>query len=60
MCTYLMALVAHHGLHTELSLRNFLHLVEVNMFEKITLAKMVDYALKDENFEELKSQVELF
>lgn len=55
-----MALVAHHGLHTELSLRNFLHLVEVNMFEKITLAKMVDYALKDENFEELKSQVELF
>lgn len=30
------------------------------MFEKITLAKMVDYALKDENFEELKSQVELF
>jgi hypothetical protein len=30
------------------------------MFEKITLAQMVDNALKDESFEELKSQVELF
>jgi hypothetical protein len=57
---YLITLVAHHGLHTELSLRNFLHLVEVNMFEKITLAQMVDNALKDDSFEALKSQVEMF
>lgn len=60
VCTYLIALIAHKGLHTELSLRNFLHLVEVNMFEKISLAQMVDNALKDESFEELKSQVDLF
>jgi hypothetical protein len=60
VCTYLIALIAHHGLHTELSLRNFLHLVEVNMFEKITLARMVDNALKHDSFEELKSQAELF
>jgi hypothetical protein len=30
------------------------------MFEKISLAQMVDNALKDESFEELKSQVDLF
>jgi hypothetical protein len=30
------------------------------MFEKTSLAQMVDNALKDESFEELKSQVELF
>ena len=60
VCTYLIALIAHHGFNTALSLRNFLHLVEVNMFEKITLAQMVDNALKEDSFEELKSQVELF
>lgn len=60
VCTYLIALVAHHGLHTELSLRNFSHLVKVNMFEKFTLAQMVVNALKDESFKELKSQVDLF
>jgi hypothetical protein len=30
------------------------------MFEKITLARMVDNALKHDSFEELKSQAELF
>ena len=60
VCTYLIALIAHRELRTELSLRNFLHLVEVNMFEKLTLAQMVGNALKDESFEALKSQVEMF
>jgi hypothetical protein len=60
VCTYLMALIAHHGLNTELSLRNFLHLVEVNMFERITLAQMLDNALTDESFEQMKSQADLF
>ena len=59
VCTYLIALIAHRRLNTDQSLRNFLHLVEVNMFEKITLAQMVDNALSDDSFKELKSQVEL-
>ena len=29
-----MALIAHKEFHSEISLRNFLQLVEVNMFEK--------------------------
>ena len=60
VCTYLIALIAHKKLQTNLSLRNFLHLVEVNMFEKITLAQMVSNALDSEDFESLKSQTELF
>lgn len=60
VCTYLMALIAHKGLNTELSLRNFLHLVEVNMFEKITLETMVKNALESDSFDLLKSQVEMF
>jgi hypothetical protein len=60
VCAYLMALIAHKGLNTEISLRNFLHLVQVNMFEKITLEKMVKNALESESFDLLKSQVELF
>ena len=55
-----MALIAHRGLQTDLSLRNFLHLVEVNMFEKIALSQMVANALKGEDFKPLQSQVELF
>ena len=60
VCTYLMALIAHKRLNTELSLRNFLHLVEVNMFEKISLAHMVDNALGGESVKPIQSQVELF
>jgi hypothetical protein len=36
VCSYLLALIAHRPFRDQLSLRNFLHLVEVNMFEKIT------------------------
>ena len=60
VCTYLMALIAHKGLKTELSLRNFLHLVEVNMFERISLEQMVANALDGDAFEHLQSQVDLF
>lgn len=59
VCTYLIALIAHHRLHTGLSLRNFLHLVEANVFEKITLAQRVDSALQDDSFEAQKSPAEL-
>jgi hypothetical protein len=41
MFSYFVALIAHHGLKADVTLRNFLHPVEVNMFEKITLARMV-------------------
>jgi hypothetical protein len=38
-----------------ISLRNFLHLVEVNMFEKITLKQMVSSALQGEEVSVLQS-----
>ena len=60
VCTYLMTLIPHKGLKTELSLRNFLHLVEVNMFERISLEQMVANALDGDAFEHLQSQVDLF
>ena len=60
VCTYLMALIAHKELNADISLRNFLHLVEVNMFEKITLTKMVTNAIRGENSELLQAQAELF
>lgn len=60
VCTYLIALIAHKKLQTDLWLRNFLHVVEVNMFKKITLVKMVSNALNSKDFESLKSQIELF
>ncbi len=41
-------------------LRNFLHLVEVNMFEKITLKQMIAKALHNEVIESLQSQAEMF
>ena len=42
-----MALIAHKPFQSEISaMRNFLHLVEVNMFEGITLAQMVANALR--------------
>ena len=42
-----MALIAHtNRFRQTFLLRNFLHLVEVNMFEKIALAQMVANALR--------------
>ena len=60
VCVYLIALIAHKDLGMSISLRNFLHLVEVNMFEKITLKQMVVNALHNEEVEVLQSQDELF
>jgi len=44
----------------DVSLRNFLHLVEVSMFEKIKLKQMVTNALNNKEVEVLESQDELF
>jgi hypothetical protein len=60
VCVYLIALIAHKELGMGISLRNFLHLVEVNMFEKITLKQMVSNAIHNEEVEVLQLQDELF
>ena len=60
VCVYLIALIAQKELGMDISLRNFLHLVEVNMFEKITLKQMVTNALHNEEIEVLQLQNELF
>jgi len=49
----LMALIANKPFQAEISLRNSLHLVEVNMFERITLAQMVANALRGDAFSQL-------
>jgi Transposase DDE domain/Domain of unknown function (DUF4372) len=46
ICTYLIGILAHRAIDQKITLRNFLHLVEVNMFEKITLEQMVTSALE--------------
>ena len=60
VCVYLIALIAHKELGMGISLRNFLHLVEVNMFEKITLKQMVTNAIHNEKVEVVQLQEELF
>ena len=60
VCVYLIALIAHKDVGIDISLRNFLHLVEVNMFEKITLQQMVSTALQGEALSELQAQQEMF
>ncbi len=60
VCTYLMALIAHKPFHARISLRNFLHLAEVNMFEKISLEQMVTNALTADEVEQGQRQTELF
>lgn len=60
VCTYLMALIAHKPFQADISLRNFLHLAEVNMFEKITLAQMVANAIRGDECAQIQAQTELF
>lgn len=61
VCTFLLALIAHKPFQADLSsLRNFLHLVEVNMFEKITLAQMAANALRGDVLAQIHAQIELF
>ena len=59
VCVYLMTLIAHKTLKLELSLQLFLHLLEVNMFEKISIKDMVHHALSAEPDPSLDSQMEL-
>lgn len=60
VCTYLMALIAHKPFQAQISLRNFMHLVEVNMFERTPLAQMVANAIASEPAIPTIIQPELF
>ena len=60
VCAYLLALIAHRPFRDQLSLRNFLHLLEVNMFEKITLAQMVENSIRSQEPDPSPLQSELF
>ena len=51
--------MAHKTFQLELSLQLFLHLVEVNMFEKISIQEMVWLAMTSESYPALDSQIEL-
>ena len=59
VCVYLVALIAHKTLKLEVSLQLFLHLVEVNMFEKIPIQELVKLALSTEPDQALDTQMEL-
>ena len=59
VCVYLVALIAHKTLKLEVSLQLFLHLVEVNMFEKIPIKELVKLALSVEPDQALDTQMEL-
>lgn len=59
VCVYLVALIAHKTLKLEVSLQLFLHLLEVNMFEKIPITEMVKLATTTESDQALDAQMEL-
>jgi hypothetical protein len=60
ICTYLIAILAHRTIGQTITLRNFLHLIEVNMFEKITLEQMVANALESNSITSQDNQKNLF
>jgi hypothetical protein len=60
VCVYLMVLIAHKRLNTKLTLRNFMHLIETNLFERLTLQELVDSALDNRKTTELDLQKNLF
>jgi len=60
VCVYLLALIARKELKLELPLQLFLQLVEVNMFERVSLQQMVKNALPDLENRLISSQLDLF
>jgi IS4 transposase len=60
VCVYLLALIARKQLALELPLQLFLQLVEVNMFEKVSLHQMVRNALPSLDERQLSPQMDLF
>ena len=60
VCVYLLALIARKQLALDLPLQLFLQLVEVNMFERISLHQMVQHAIPAQDDRQLSSQFDLF
>lgn len=60
ICTYLLTLMAHKPFHDQISLRNFMHVAEANMLEKMTLTEMVNAAVGMDDSEICPTQQELF
>jgi Transposase DDE domain/Domain of unknown function (DUF4372) len=60
VCVYLLALIARKELALDLPLQMLLQLVEVNMFEKISLKQMVRNALPSHEERQLSAQLDLF
>jgi hypothetical protein len=60
ICTYLLALMAHKPFAKQISLRNFMHVAEANMLEKVTLTEMVEAAISMDNSEICLTQSQLF
>jgi hypothetical protein len=60
ICTYLIAMLAHKSIDQKITLRNFLHLVEVNMFERVTLQQMILNALESNSITSQDDQQNLF
>lgn len=59
VCVYLTVLIAHKTLKLNLSLQLLMHLVEVNMFEKISIVEMIKIAQTTDSDPALDSQMEL-
>jgi hypothetical protein len=53
-------MLAHKSIDQKITLRNFLHLVEVNMFEKVTLQQMILNALESNSITSQDDQQNLF
>lgn len=60
ICVYLMVLIAHKQLKLQISLQLFMHLIEANIFEKITLQDLVTSADHQDPETTENSQIALF
>jgi hypothetical protein len=60
VCVYLLVIIARKRLALDVSPQIFLNLIEVNMFEKITLNQMVSDALLNIDDPSLDNQLNLF
>ena len=60
VCVYFLALIARKQLALELPLQLFLQLVEINMFERISLSQMVQNVLPILEDRQLSSRIDLF
>lgn len=60
ICAYLLVLIAHKKLAVKIPVHTFMHLLEVNLFEKISIQQMIAQATKSDFSSQTISQSELF